>query len=491
MVIFLAHQEVRDRRAIKEPDFVRRVVMLPPLLTLSVLAAALLLVEAAGFPPKIYGLNLGSWLVLEPWMLPEGWIAMGGQICDNCADCISSESAFAKAYPDKVDEKFNEHWNSWFNQADVDKFVAAGINAVRIPLGYWIVEPLVDRRTEAFPRGGFAQLRRGLKQLQDAGIVALLDHHALPGVQDPGQEFTGLCTSNLQFYTPYNYHRALVWAAVMTTFSHLLPEFSIVAGIEAVNEPTMDANKTPGYGTYQQNFVKVVRAVEFSLGIPNPASYHLSPPSSKGIAAAFNFTIAQGLFDPEVLSVLADSIPIVAQMAIEYNMFDFFGPISCDNRTPLYTAFMDVGWQYNNPSNPASAASGPQVYDNHLYYSFGGVADSNPEAYMASICNLQRVQNDAAQGNSPLIFGEWSLATQFSATDDFLRQWADAQKLAYSQGAGWMFWSFKIENSPTASQYLRVWSYEEGLARGYLTQDPSAYFNSSVCDGYTNTTTKS
>jgi hypothetical protein len=29
---------------------------------------------------------------------------------------------------------------------------------------------------------------------------------------------------------------------------------------------------------------------------------------------------------------------------------------------------MDVNWQYNNPANPADAAIGPQVYDNHLYY---------------------------------------------------------------------------------------------------------------------------
>ena len=35
-------------------------------------------------------------------------------------------------------------------------------------------------------------------------------------------------------------------------------------------------------------------------------------------------------------------------------------------------------------------------------------------------------------------FGEWGLPTQFNATDEFLFQWADAQKLAYSQGAGWI-----------------------------------------------------
>jgi hypothetical protein len=31
-------------------------------------------------------------------------------------------------------------------------------------------------------------------------------------------------------------------------------------------------------------------------------------------------------------------------------------------------SFMDINWQWGNPSNPADAAIGPQVYDNHLYY---------------------------------------------------------------------------------------------------------------------------
>jgi hypothetical protein len=56
-----------------------------------------------------------------------------------------------------------------------------------------------------------------------------------------------------------------------------------------------------------------------------------------------------------------------------------------------------------------------------------------------SFCqDLNRIQVDAAAGNSPLWFGEWGLPTQFNATDDFLHQWADAQKLAYSKGAGWI-----------------------------------------------------
>ena len=57
---------------------------------------------------------------------------------------------------------------------------------------------------------------------------------------------------------------------------------------------------------------------------------------------------------------------------------------------------------------------------------------------MEAYKDLSRVQNDAALGNSPLWFGEWGLPTQFAATDDFLDKWADAQKMAYSKGAGWI-----------------------------------------------------
>ncbi|EEB86632.1 hypothetical protein MPER_16345, partial [Moniliophthora perniciosa FA553] len=41
--------------------------------------------------------------------------------------------AFAKFFPDDVDAKYKEHWESWFSQTDVDELVDLGINAVRIP----------------------------------------------------------------------------------------------------------------------------------------------------------------------------------------------------------------------------------------------------------------------------------------------------------------------------------------------------------------------
>ncbi|KAI0794402.1 glycoside hydrolase superfamily [Fomes fomentarius] len=434
----------------------------------------------------MYGVNLGSWLVLEAWMLPQEWADMGGENNCPCATCIGTEFAFAQAYPDTVDEKFDKHWSTWFNHNDVDALAEAGINTVRIPLGYWIVEALVNRKTEFFPRGGIFHLQRGVKALKTAGIAVILDHHALPGAQAVNQQFTGRCTDDVQFYTPYNYQRALTWTAVMTAISHLDPDFASVFAIEAVNEPLMDASQTPGYGEFQKNFVETMRAVEYILGVGDPISEmdqgHES--SASNVTAAFS-DVAQGSnrLNRQVAEALLASVPILADLSTKLNFrLDLHGITR--RKEPLVANFMDVNWQHNNPPNPADAAIGPMGYDNHLYYSFGGVADANELAYMISICNLRRVENDAALGDTPLWFGEWALPTQFSASDEFLFKWADAQKLEYSKGRGWIFWNFKTEISALAGDTARQWSYFEGLRRGYLTKDPSALHDPDVCAPY-------
>lgn len=463
--------------------------------SLALLTVSFVGLVGAGLPGTIYGVNLGSWLVLESWMLPQEWLDMGGEQCQDCSTCIASEFAFAQAKPDIVDQVFNQHWETWFNQTDVDQIQAAGLNAVRIPLGYWIIEPLVDRTTEFYPRGGILQLQRGLQQLAAAGIAVILDHHALPGVASPNQMFAGRCTTDVEFYTPHNYHRALIWTAIMTALSHIDPAFSSVAAIEAINEPIMDVTQTPGYGDFQKNFVQVVRAVELLLGIHVPGyAAPASFASASSVTAGFqtSATTFGNRFNPEVVQVLKDATLIFAEVVKQlgtntvYSQADLRGRLQ--RRNSLVTTFMDVNWQYNNPANPAAAKIGPQIYDNHLYYVFGGVAAANEEAYLTSICNLGRIAADAALQNSPLLFGEWGLPTEFSATDEFLQKWADAQKIAYGKGAGWLYWNFKIEISALTGDLAREWSYMEGIKRGYLTQDPTAFNDPLVCDPYITTT---
>ena len=122
------------------------------------------------------------------------------------------------------------------------------LNHLYLQLGYWIVEDLVNRKSEHFPRGGLSYLIHGLQWLNDAGIRVILDHHALPGAQASMQMFAGICTKSPQFFQAKNYRRALAWSAVMTALAHVHPAFESVFSLQAVNEPLMDANQTPGYG---------------------------------------------------------------------------------------------------------------------------------------------------------------------------------------------------------------------------------------------------
>lgn len=138
---------------------------------------------------------------------------------------FTRNSDLTKAYPQTADQIFDKHWRTWFTETDVQRLKELGINTVRIPvsvlprtisgfhahctskLGYWLVEPLVEEG-EFYPKGGMRRLVRlctpfdfpgcsdrlqkeGLGWLKDAGIAAILDHHALPGVAAENQMFAG------------------------------------------------------------------------------------------------------------------------------------------------------------------------------------------------------------------------------------------------------------------------------------------------------------
>lgn len=79
----------------------------------------------------------------KPWVVKYAPTAHSAS-CPSCASSrgviyslmmLVAASAFSKAYPDSVvDEKFAQHWDTWFTQNDVAQLKAAGINTIRIPV---------------------------------------------------------------------------------------------------------------------------------------------------------------------------------------------------------------------------------------------------------------------------------------------------------------------------------------------------------------------
>lgn len=75
--------------------------------------------------------------------------------------------------------------------------------------------------------------------------------------------------------------------------------------------------------TVQKNFVQVIRAVEFGLGIPIPGQAD-AVLSSGNLTAAINHASSSPIFNPEVQSVLKDSLPIINRLVVELGLDEVF-----------------------------------------------------------------------------------------------------------------------------------------------------------------------
>lgn len=81
---------------------------------LTFILTALAAHAAFPLPSKLYGVNLGGWLLSESWMNPNEWVAMGGERCSSCNGCIQTERQLAtKLGQRKANDVFAKHWSTY------------------------------------------------------------------------------------------------------------------------------------------------------------------------------------------------------------------------------------------------------------------------------------------------------------------------------------------------------------------------------------------
>ncbi|EGG11607.1 family 5 glycoside hydrolase [Melampsora larici-populina 98AG31] len=467
------------------------------------------------------GVGIGGWLLAESWMYPNRWQQMGGERCDqDASSCAATEwSLVRKLGQTQANEVFLNHWKTWFTQEHVDRIKAHNLDHVKIPLGFWIIEELVQQPAERYPQGGWMELKRGLRQLKGAGVNVLFSMHALPGVSTANQNFAGNNTDQVHFYEDANYRRALTWAAVLTAMSHLDPDFQGVLGILCINEPVRDTTKTPGLEQYYADFVTIVRVVEYALAVSCDVDLQ---PSIQRMATSNNVIPAllaaipllpkyAAKADPPVdVKPLANSLSVhchgssdspphsnktsnlthqssdtQSKASIPINQSD--KNTSSIDRFCITTMAMPktTQWQ-NDAASMAPHALGPRAYDDHLYFAYGGVAkNATYDSYLDTICSFDRIETAKANGEAEYGMGEFSLATNFDVTLPELKGWGDAQKFYNFKTLYRTFWTFRIEDptTPDRVSLANQWSYFRAIDLGLLPDQPSQLFNTSICQG--------
>jgi len=125
--------------------------------------------------PPWRGVNLGGWLLLEPGPSASIFEQCGPARCE--WDLMVQMRK--KLGAERSENALQVHRETFVTEDDFRDIRAFGLNAVRIPFGYWVVTGPVEG--EVFVGPCMEYLDRALSWCKAHGLQALLDLHGAPG----------------------------------------------------------------------------------------------------------------------------------------------------------------------------------------------------------------------------------------------------------------------------------------------------------------------
>ncbi|ADV24619.1 glucan 1,3-beta-glucosidase, putative [Cryptococcus gattii WM276] len=199
------------------------------------------------------GVNIGGWLVLEPWITPS--------IFEGKPDWVVDEWTYGVYMNNRTDTmvEIRNHWNTWFSYTELQNIAAVGLNTIRIQIGFWSVIPLENG--EPYLVGAYDYLKLAVTWASSLNLKMMVDVHGCPGGQN-GFDNSGIRGVREWFTNDTNISRTLSAIQVLTAeFSQSFYNNTVIA-IELINEPfpytnaELDILKSyyeAGYGTVRSN----------------------------------------------------------------------------------------------------------------------------------------------------------------------------------------------------------------------------------------------
>ncbi|PVF96563.1 glycoside hydrolase [Serendipita vermifera] len=209
----------------------------------------------------IYGVNLGGWLNLEPFISPAMYEPFFPNAVDEWTLC---EHLLER---DGNLDALEEHYKTFIVEEDFAMIAAAGLNWVRIPVPFWIIETYPGEPFLA--RVGWTYFLKAIQWARKYGIRINLDLHAVPGSQN-GWNHSGK-TGQINFLSGVmgiaNAQRTLDYIRILAEFISQ-PEYSpVVPFFGILNEPYAASTGGIPIEAMQQFYAEAYRIVRKAGGL--------------------------------------------------------------------------------------------------------------------------------------------------------------------------------------------------------------------------------
>lgn len=182
------------------------------------------------------GVNLGGWLLLEPG--PTGKLFWDN--CEYTTKEMKCEWSLMKVLHKRKDLKaLARHREAFITKKDFEEIRQCGLNAVRLPFGYWVL--LGPEPGDPYVGPAIEYVDRAVAWAEEVGLQILLDLHGAPG----GESGDAPCGHHLRppegtwHWRNWNFRKSL---EALKFLAERYKNSKAVTGIAVCNEPS---NKVP------------------------------------------------------------------------------------------------------------------------------------------------------------------------------------------------------------------------------------------------------
>ncbi|OJD16323.1 hypothetical protein AJ78_03492 [Emergomyces pasteurianus Ep9510] len=353
---------------------------------------------------SIYGVNLGGWLVLEPWITPS--------VFEEAGDGAVDEYTLSQILAGNAKSRLSRHWDSWITADDFAQIAAAGLTHVRIPIGYWAVAPL---NGEPYIQGQVSYLDKAIRWAKESNLKVVIDLHGAPGSQN------GFDNSGRR--GPINWQKGETVPRTLNAVRVLARRYArqtdVVDSIELLNEPFVPGGVqlSPLKQFYHDGY-KIVRHANNNVGVVISDGFQ-DPPSWNGfMTPSENFHIVY--LDTHHYQVFDNGL-------VNFNVDQHVGLACSFGRDKL--ARTDK-WTFVGEWSGAMTDCAKYLNGRGMGARFD---KSHPSGTPSGACG---VRHFGSAGSLP--------ANQKIE----IRRYIEAQLDAFEMGVGWFFWTWKTEGSP-------------------------------------------